>query len=122
MPIKFGDKSYSTDEELQVVNLGFWPSVNITNPKLREYFKNEFGRDFLGGDELVAYAQTLVSRGMNFNDLGKDILQDINNPENPNFKDVIFNKTSSGIGRGHSLGGLSGVVLGLHGTKMIDSG
>ena len=28
----------------------------------------------------------------------------------------------SGIGRGHSLGGLTGVVLGIHGTKMIDSG
>jgi len=122
MPIKFGDKNYSTDEELQVANLGFWPRVDIKDTKLKEYFEREFGRSFLGGDELVAYAQSLVSRGMDLDGLEQEILQDLNNPEKGNLGDVVFNKTATGIGRGHSLGGLAGVVLGLHGTKMIDSG
>lgn len=120
--IKYGEKNYITDNDLKASVLGFWPRADIKNEKLKNFFKENFGRDYLGGDELVAYAQSLVSHGMDFAELEKEILNDIENPENADFKEILFNKTSSGIGRGHSLGGLSGVVLGIHGTKMIDSG
>ncbi len=123
MTIKFGDKTYITDDDLKVVKLGFWPSIDIKSRKLKAFFKKEFGRTFLGGDELVAYAQSLVSKGMDFDGLEKDILEDIENPpDKKHLREIIFGKTATGIGRGHSLGGLSGVVLGVHGTKMIDSG
>ncbi len=120
--INFGGKEYITDDDLKVNILGFWPRWDIRNEKLKDFFKENYGRTFLGGDELVAYSQSLVSHGMEFAKLEEEILKDIENPENADFKEILFNKTSTGIGRGHSLGGLSGVVLGVHGTKMIDSG
>lgn len=122
MTIKFGDKTYVTDNDLNVVTLGFWPRVDIKSRKLKAFFKENFGRAFLGGDELVAYAQSLVSKGMDFDELEKDILGDVENPDKKHLRNLVFGKTATGIGRGHSLGGLSGVVLGVHGTKMIDSG
>jgi len=122
MTIKYSGKVYATDNDFNVVALGFWPSINIKNKKLKDFFKKEFGRTFLGGSELVAYAQSLVSRGMDFDGLEKDILEDAENPDKKHLRDIVFGKTSTGIGRGHSLGGLAGVVLGMHGTKMIDSG
>ncbi len=122
MTIKYGNKEYVTDNDLKVNILGFWPRVDIKNKKLKEIFKERFGKSFLGGDELVAYSQSLVSHGMKFEKLEEEILENIENPENKEFEEILFNKTATGIGRGHSLGGLSGVVLGVHGTKMIDSG
>jgi len=122
MTIKYGGKIYTTDNDLNVNILGFWPGMEIKNEKLKKIFNEKFRRTFLGGDELVAYSQSLVSHGMEFAKLEEEILDDIENPENADFKDVLFNKTATGIGRGHSLGGLSGIVLGVHGTKMIDSG
>ena len=118
MAIKYNNKSYITDNDLKISILGFWPRVDIKNKKLKNFFR----RDYLGGNELIAYSQSLVSHGMDFEKLGEEILKDIENPENILFDGVLFNKTATGIGRGHSLGGLSGVVLGIHGTKMIDSG
>lgn len=120
--IKFGDKSYITDNDLKVNILGFWPRWNIQNEKLKKIFEEKYGREYLGGDELVSYSQSLVSHGMDFKELEEEILNYVGNPKNTNFKEILFNKTATGIGRGHSLGGLSGVVLGIHGTKMIDSG
>jgi len=122
MTIKYGNKTYITDNDLKVVKLGFFPRVDINDKKLKDFFEEEFGRTFLGGDELVAYAQSLVSKGMDFGELEKDILEDVENPDKKHLREIIFSKTATGIGRGHSLGGLSGVVLGVHGTKMIDSG
>lgn len=120
--IEYQGKNYITDNDLKVNILGFWSRVDIKKMKLKKIFKKKFGRNFLGGDDLISYAQPLVSGGMDFDKLEEEILNDINNPEKKDFKDILFKKTSSGIGRGHSLGGLSGVVLGVHGTKMIDSG
>ena len=120
--LKFGDAYYMTDDDLTVNILGFWPQVAIQNKKLKEIYEKEFKRGSLGGDDLISYAQPLVSRGMNFNELELEILEDIENPEKPGIKEILFNKTATGIGRGHSLGGLSGIVFGIHGTKMIDSG
>ncbi len=114
-------KKFLTDDELKVSVLGVWPRVGIKNPELKQYFQEYFGRDFLGGDELVSYAQSLVSGGMSFDSLEEEILADSKNPEQE-LRETIFKKTATGIGRGHSLGGLAGVVLGLNGTKMIDSG
>ncbi len=114
-------KKFLTDEELKIKVLGIWPTVEIQNPALKDYFKTNFGRDFFGGDELVAYAQSLVSGGMSFDQFERDILADSANPEQT-LREIIFKKTATGIGRGHSLGGLAGIVLGLNGTKMIDSG
>lgn len=122
MTIKYGDKIYITDNDLRVINLGFWPRADIKNKKLEKIFEEKFRRAFLGGDEIVSYAQPLVSNGMNFAELEEEILRDIENPDNKDFRDILFSKTATGIGRGHSLGGLSGIVLGIHGTKMIDSG
>lgn len=120
--IKFGDKSYITDNDLKVNILGFWPRWNIKNEKLKKIFEEKYGREYFGGDELVSYSQSLVSHGMDFKELEEEILNYVGNPKNTNFKEILFNKTATGIGRGHSLGGLSGVVFGIHGTKMIDSG
>ncbi len=117
---EYRGKRFLTDEDLKTNVLGVYPKVSIKNPELKEYFYQVFNRDFLGGDELVSYAQSLVSGGMNFNTLENDILQDIENEHG--LKKTIFKKTATGIGRGHSLGGLAGIVLGLNGTKMIDSG
>lgn len=122
MTIKYGDKTYITDNDLQVNILGYFPGKEIQNEKLRKIYSEKFGRTYLGGDDLVSYSQSLVSHGMEFVKLEEEILADIENSANKDFKDVLFNKTATGIGRGHSLGGLSGVVLGIHGTKMIDSG
>jgi hypothetical protein len=121
MVIKYGSNSYISDNDLKVNFLGFWPRADIKGRKLKKFFKKNYQRTFLGGDELVAYSQSLVSHGMNFAELEQEILTDIKKPENTDFKEVLFGKTATGIGRGHSLGGLSGVVLGLHGTKMLDS-
>ncbi len=151
MTIKYGNKEYLTDNDLEINILGFWPRVEIQNQRLKNIFEEKFGRKFLGGDELISYAQPLVSSGMDFAELEKEILKDIlkkvskekfgiDSPredelmalernileeiKNSDYgiQDIFFNKTATGIGRGHSLGGLSGVVLGIHGTKMIDSG
>lgn len=120
--LKYQGKEFLTDNDLKVNILGFWPRWDIKNEKLKDFLEKNYGRNFLGGDELVAYSQSLVSHGMDFARLEEEILRDIENPENRDFKDILFSKTATGIGRGHSLGGLSGVVLGVHGTKMIDSG
>jgi len=118
---EYRGKKFLTDEDLKVNVLGVWPKVDVKNPELQKYFQQNFDRDFLGGDELVSYAQSLVSGGMNFDSLEEEILADSKNPEQT-LREIIFKKTATGIGRGHSLGGLAGVVLGLNGTKMIDSG
>jgi len=122
MSIQYDGHTFMTDDDLRVRILGFWPNVPIKNSELLKIFQQETGRDFLGGDELVSYAQPLVSRGMDFAALEEEILADAKNPEKPGLIELISKKTATGIGRGHSLGGLSGVVLGIHGTKMIDSG
>jgi len=122
MALQYNGQTFMTDEDLKVKILGFFPNVPINNHELLKIFQHEMGRDFLGGDELVAYAQPLVSRGMDFGAFEAELLADIQNPQKPGLKEIIFKKISTGIGRGHSLGGLSGVVLGIHGTKMIDSG
>ena len=115
--MKYQGQTFMTDNDLKVNMLGFWPRLEIQNPALQE----QVG-EFLGGDEVVAYAQHLVSSGMDFAAVEAQILEDIQNPKKGELKDIVFNKTVTGIGRGHSLGGLSGVVLGLNGTKMLDSG
>jgi hypothetical protein len=122
MTIKIGKQSYLTDNDLQVKVIGFWPRLDIQNKKLKKIFKKNYGRSFLGGDEIVAYSQSLVAKGMDFAGLEQDILNDVENEGIDNFGKLLFSKTATGIGRGHSLGGLSGVNLGMHGTKMIDSG
>lgn len=122
MSIKHKNKIYMTDGDLETNVLGFLPGKEIKNEKLREFFRENFGRTFLAGDDLIAYAQPLVSGGMDFDKLEETMLEDIHNPEKGEFKDILFKKTATGIGRGHSLGGLSLVALGVHGTKMIDSG
>jgi len=125
MVMKYKGINYMTDNDLKVNILGFWPRLDIKDKRLKHTFEEEFGRDFLGGDELVSYAQPLVSGGMDFKVLENQIVGDIQNSQTSSensFRDILFRKIATGIGRGHSLGGLSGVVLGFHGTKMIDSG
>ena len=120
MVVEYNGKRFLTDNDLGVSLLGFYPGKDIKNSELRQRFIEQTGRDFLGGDEHVAYAQTLVSRGVDFDTVEEEILKDIQ--DGKKIEDITWSKTSTGIGRGHSLGGLSGVVLGVHGTKMIDSG
>jgi hypothetical protein len=124
---KYKGQKFLTDNDLEVTNLGKFPERIIQNKELRGIFKKEYGHDFLGGDEIISHRQALVAMGMDFNGLEEEFLKYIQN-EDQNEKShsiiskAVFDKTSTGIGRGHSMGGLSGVVLGLHGTKMIDSG
>ena len=122
MTIKYNGHTFLSDEDLKVHLLGIWPCIELQNPDLKEKFQKETGRDFLGGDELISYAQSLVSRGMNLAELEEEIKRDMEDPTKGGVKETVFKKTSTGIGRGHSLGGLSGVVFGISGTKMIDSG
>lgn len=122
MVAEYKGQKFITDNDLDANIIGFWPRVDIKKRELSKEFKKVYKRSFLGGDEIVSYAQVLVSQGMDFASLEKEVLKDIKNPEKGNIQDLIFKKTATGIGRGHSLGGLSGIVLGVHGTKMIDSG
>src|SRR3989344_4759041 len=122
MVLEYNGQKFMTDNDLKVNVLGFWPRINIQDTSLCEDFLKICERDFLGGDEIVSYAQPLVSSGMDFNFLEREILKDIHNSEKKELKNILFEKTATGIGRGHSLGGLSGIVLGINGTKMIDSG
>ena len=120
--MEYNGQKFMTDNDLKVNILGFWPRWDIQNEELYKVLEKNENRNFLGGDEIVAYAQHLVSSGMDFEFVEEEILKDIKNPEKGKLKEIVFNKTATGIGRGHSLGGLSGVVLGINGTKMIDSG
>ena len=120
MAFEYKGQKFMTDNNLKVDVLGFWPQRDIQNKKLKEKFKKESGRNFLGGDEIVSYAQPLVSSGMDFEALEQEIFEDVE--KGKKLKDIVSDKTATGIGRGHSLGGLSGIVFGIHGTKMIDSG
>ncbi len=122
MSISYQGQEFATEEDLSFNVIGHWPRIDIQDPELKQRFEEKFGRVFLGGDELVAYSQSLVSRGRGSKYIEEDILSDMNNEEKPDIKKIIFRKTASGIGRGHSLGGLSGVILEVHGSKMIDSG
>jgi len=121
MPIPYKGQFFMTDDDLKVKVLGPLPREEIQDPKLEELFKEETGRDFLGGDELISYIQPLVSEGMDFTALEERILEDIQN-SGKSIKEIVYGKTSTGIGRGHSLGGLSVIALLISGTKMIDSG
>lgn len=116
---KYQGEKFLTDNDLQVVNLGRYPNVKIEDPKLREYYREVFGRPFLGGDEIISHRQPLVAKGMSFDALEQDFLKYVGDD---NVKENIFSKTFTGIGAGHSMGGLAGIVLGVHGTKMIDLG
>jgi len=120
MTIEIEGKEYLTDNDLKISVIGSFPGTRIRNRRLRKIFKEQFGRDYLSGDEIIAYSQALVSRGMNFENIEEAMLTDI--AEGKNLRETIFKKNASGIGRGHSLGGLAGLVLGIDGTKMLDSG
>ena len=121
MAFTYDEQEFLTDEDLQISVLGHWPEIKIENPELKELFESEYGRDFIGGDELIAHRQALVAKEMSFDELEADILR-TREKTKKSIQETVFAKTATGIGRGHSMGGLSGVVLGLHGTKMIDSG
>jgi len=121
MVLEYEGGRFLTDNDLEVKTIGRWPEIAVDNPELLGIFQEQYGRDFLGGDEIISFSQQLVSSGMSFSELQKKILETAEK-EGKSIRDIVFNKTATGIGRGHSLGGLSGVVLGLHGTKMIDSG
>jgi hypothetical protein len=120
--MEYKGESFLTDNDLDVINLGRFPEVFITNDELREAFEKEYGRSFLGGDEIISYRQALVGRGMKFEDLEQEILKKVKAKGISDLSNNVFDRMSTGIGSGHSMGGLSGVVFGLNGTKMIDSG
>jgi len=119
---EYKGQKFLTDNDLEVNILGRSPEIRIQNKELRKIFKEKYGRDFLGGDEIISYRQALVAKGMQFDKLEEEILKDIKDSEKLDIKEIVFAKTATGIGRGHSMGGLSGITFGLHGTKMIDSG
>ncbi len=122
MTIKIDGQEFTTDDDLKITSLGFLPNKKIRNKALKKIFLEKYGRNFLGADDLIPYAQSLVSKGMDFEQLEKEILDDINNPEKEDLREIEFKKSATGIARGHSLGGLPVLAIGLTGTKMIDSG
>lgn len=105
---------YLTDNDLQVRVVGKYPSVDVKNKKLKKTCGSS-----LGGDAIISHRQALVARGMDFDGLEDEFLKYGSREE---FEKAVFDKTATGIGRGHSMGGLTGVVLGVRGSKMIDSG
>lgn len=121
MSFKHNGQTYLSDNDLEINILGFWPRVETSDSELKNILKENLGPDFISGDILVAYIQRLVSSSVNFDKgLIDELKADINSGEK--LSKIIFKKTATGIGRGHSLGGLSGIVLGISGTKMLDSG
>ncbi|MBU1129323.1 MAG: hypothetical protein KJ949_01700 [Nanoarchaeota archaeon] len=122
MVLKFNGQEFTTDDDLKITSLGVLPSKEIKNKRLKEIFLQKYGRSFLGADDLVPYAQSLVSGGMDFEQLENEILGDILDPEKEDLREIEFKKSATGIARGHSLGGLPVIALGITGTKMIDSG
>lgn len=122
MVFEYQREKFLTDNDLQIVNLGRFPDVVIKDDELRKIFEESYGRSFFGADEIIPLRQALVARGMNFSSVEADVLKQIQDKGLTEFQESLFNKMASGIGRGHSMGGLAGCVLGLHGTKMLDSG
>src|SRR3989344_7169473 len=118
MTVNYKGQTFMTDNDLSTNLIGFYPRINISDEKIIE----KLNRDFLGGNEVVSFVQKLVAGQVDFEDgLLGEILNAANDPEKT-LREIVFDKTSKGIGRGHSMGGLSGIVLGINGTKMIDSG
>lgn len=115
-------QEFLTDNDLKVTILGKYPSILIQNEELRRAFLEGHKREYLGGDEIIAFRQKLVARGMGFEGLEEELLSIVSASGMDVLDQQVFDKHTSGIARGHSLGGLSGVVLGITGTKMIDSG
>ncbi len=120
MSFQYNGQIYLSDDDLNIKLLGFWPKIEVHDSDLKEVLKNDLGLDFISGDIMIAYIQRIVSSSVDFDkELFDDIKLDIQTGEK--LSKIIFKKTATGIGRGHSLGGLSGIVLGINGTKMIDS-
>jgi hypothetical protein len=115
-------QEFLTDNDLKVTILGKYPSILIQNEELRRAFLEAHKRDYIGGDEIIAFRQKLVAKGMGFEGLEEELLSIVSANHMDGLDEQVFSKHTSGIARGHSLGGLSGVVLGVTGTKMIDSG
>ncbi len=122
MTIKYRGQSFTTDNDLQATQIGFWPGMEIQNKELKKLAFEETGSMVLGGDMIISYVQTLVSKSMDIERIEENILKDAKDPNKGGLKQILFNKTATGIGRGHSLGGLSGMAFAIRGTKMIDSG
>jgi hypothetical protein len=122
MVLEYKGEEFLTDNDLQIVSLGRYPEIIIEDSELREKFLEEYVRNFLGGDEIISHRQLLVAKGMKFDKLEEEILSNIKDPDKPKLRQYVADKIATSIARGHSMGGLSGVVLGIHGTKMIDSG
>ena len=120
MVFEYKGEIFLTDNDLKVTSLGRYPSTEIQNSELKKYFEGNYGRNFLGGDEIISHRQALVAKGMSFLGLEDDFIKYIEKGQD--IEKAVFDKTATGIGRGHSLGGLVGVSFGLSGTKMIDSG
>jgi len=117
MTIRIDGKTYKTDEDLKVRAIGAVPRVGIRNRELKKYFRENYGRTYLSGDEILAYAQGLVSR--NLRDLEAEILKDISG--NESLQEIIQRKIGTSIGRGHALR-LATLEFVINGSKMIDSG
>jgi len=120
MTFEYKGEVFLTDNDLKVTCLGRYPSIPIQDTKLKNYFKEKYGRDFLGGDEIISHRQALVAKEMDFEGLEEEFIGYIKKGQD--IKKAVFDKIATGIGRGHSMGGLVGISLGLSGTKMIDSG
>lgn len=120
MPIRYKGQTFMTDDDLEMEFLGTLPRIDIKNRKLKKFFKKNYGRTFLAGDEIISHIQGLVSKGMNFAALDGIIKKELDSGKS--IEEIVWKKTSTGMGSGHSMGGLLGVALGIHGTKMIDSG
>lgn len=121
MTVNYKGQTFMTDNDLDVSEIGTNPKWNIMDDELREIFQRDFGRDFLAGDEIIGYRQSLVAGEKDFRTLENEILADIKNSGRP-LRDMVFDKIATGVGRGHSMGGLAEVSLWINGTKMIDSG
>jgi hypothetical protein len=108
MSFQYNGQIYLSDDDLNIKLLGFWPKIEVHDSDLKEVLKNDLGLDFISGDIMIAYIQELFQAQLiliknflmiliRYSDGGKIIKNNIQ-------------KTATGIGRGHSLGGLSGIV------------
>ncbi|MGB9708303.1 MAG: FAD-dependent thymidylate synthase [Candidatus Pacearchaeota archaeon] len=101
-------------EGLKVRLLGYWPRYENKNSAL----KFNLG-DFLGADAIVSFLQKAVSQSVSFSEgLETEVRRTFEKGE---LEDAIKKKLASSVLRGHSLDGTAGIVLGIEGSKFIDS-
>ena len=58
---EYKGQKFLTDDDLEINILGRSAEIIIQNEELRKIFEEKYGRNFLGGDEIVSYRQASIA-------------------------------------------------------------